>query len=135
MNTVFADSYFYLALLNARDAGHALAKETARSFMGRVITTQWVLVEVADALCGEVDRPKFIRLITSLKLQTNVTVVPADSALFDRGIDLFRSRLDKHWSLTDCLSFIVMNDYGLDEAFTADAHFEQAGFRALLRMT
>jgi predicted nucleic acid-binding protein len=133
MNTVFADSFFYLALLNPRDSGHALAKETSRDFTGRVVTTQWVLTEVADALCRGNDRARFVRLLDSIKAQANVTIVPADSATFERGAELYRDRSDKDWSLTDCLSFVVMNDHKLEQAFTADIHFEQAGFQALLR--
>jgi hypothetical protein len=49
-----------------------------------------------------------------------------------RGLDLFAGRSDKNWSLTDCISFVVMQDEGLTEALTGDSHFEQAGFKALL---
>ena len=52
--------------------------------------------------------------------------------LFARGFNLYRQRSDKAWSLTDCISFVVMADEGLNEALTGDRHFEQAGFTALL---
>jgi predicted nucleic acid-binding protein len=58
--------------------------------------------------------------------------MPLDSGLLQRGLHLFAGRPDKNWSLTDCISFVVMQDEGLIEALTADAHFEQAGFKALL---
>ena len=60
-------------------------------------------------------------------------IVPASPELFYRGIELFRVRPDKDWSLTDCISFVVMTDRGLSEALTGDKHFEQAGFKALLK--
>ena len=52
--------------------------------------------------------------------------------LLDRAVELFRSRADKNWPLTDCVSFVVMHDHKLTEALSADRHFEQAGFKALL---
>jgi predicted nucleic acid-binding protein len=60
-------------------------------------------------------------------------LIPATSDLFARGLDLFAKRPDKHWSLTDCTSFVVMTDQKLTDALTADEHFEQAGFRTLLK--
>ena len=58
--------------------------------------------------------------------------VRATSELIQRGRKLYRERADKEWPLTDCISFVVMQDHGLSEALTADHHFEQAGFKALL---
>ena len=60
-------------------------------------------------------------------------VIPASTALMDRGIALFAARADKEWGLTDCISFVVMQEHNMTEALTADHHFEQAGFSALLR--
>lgn len=133
MNTVFADSFFYLALLNPRDAGHNAAKAAAKAFSGRILTSQWVLLEVADAFSRPADRAKFDRLVLMLETNDQVTVIAADSAAFKRGLALYRSRVDKDWPLTDCISFILMDEHGLKEAFTEDRHFEQAGFVALLR--
>jgi len=45
---------------------------------------------------------------------------------------LLRQRLDKDWSLCDAVSFILMREYGIEDALTSDHHFEQAGFRRLL---
>jgi predicted nucleic acid-binding protein len=56
-----------------------------------------------------------------------------DANLFDRGVELYDARPDKHWSLTDCISFVAMQDHGISEALTGDRHFEQAGFVALMR--
>jgi len=60
-------------------------------------------------------------------------VVGLDPHLYQRGINLYAQRPDKEWSLTDCISFVVMSDRGITEALTGDHHFEQAGFRALLK--
>ena len=53
--------------------------------------------------------------------------------LFHRARELFRERPDKQWGITDCISFVVMQEHDVTEALTADQHFEQAGHRALLR--
>jgi len=58
-------------------------------------------------------------------------LVPATSELFERGRRLYQARSDKDWPLTDCISFVTMQDQALSEALTADRHFEQAGFKAL----
>lgn len=133
MNAVFADTYFYLALLNPRDAGHQAAKTRARAFKGAIVTSHWVLVEVADAFSRPGDREKFSRLMASLESNDQHTVIEADGDSFRRGVELFSNRPDKPWSLTDCLSFVLMEKLGLKEAFTEDHHFEQAGYIALLR--
>ena len=63
----------------------------------------------------------------------NMKVVTVDTSLLMRGLQLYEQRQDKTWGLTDCISFVVMQEQGLLEAVTADIHFVQAGFRALLR--
>ena len=65
----------------------------------------------------------------------NVEVVPQTSIQFREVFDLYGSRSDKSWSLTDCASFRLMTERGVSEALAYDHHFEQAGFRALLRVT
>ncbi|MGH7135865.1 MAG: type II toxin-antitoxin system VapC family toxin [Pirellulales bacterium] len=133
MKRTFVDTYFYLALLDPRDADHERAKEISEKLEGDTVTTQWVLTEVGDALCSAADRPRFLALLDVIDTDGKVTVVAADASWFDRGLDLYRRRPDKEWSLTDCISFAVMEEERIREALTADVHFEQAGFIALLR--
>jgi predicted nucleic acid-binding protein len=90
-------------------------------------------VELHDALSQAALRPLAIAVSERLLGDPNVAVIPASKDLFDRGRELFRSRPDQDWGLTDCISFVVMADCGLREALTADHHFEQAGFSVLLR--
>ena len=99
---------------------------------GRLVTTDYILIEVADALSSPRDRPRFLALLDALAADPDATIIPADGDLFRRGIALFRARVDKDWPLTDCLSFVLMDDLGLTEALTGDRHFLQAGFRPLL---
>ena len=60
-------------------------------------------------------------------------MVWSERSLFEAGLRLYASRRDTEWSLTDCISFVVMKQHNLTEALTADHHFEQAGFIPLLR--
>jgi predicted nucleic acid-binding protein len=62
-----------------------------------------------------------------------LTIVEANRAIYDAGLNLYAQRPDKDWSLTDCISFVVMKRLRLTEALTADKHFEQAGFKVLLK--
>lgn len=133
MKTVFADTFIYLAIVNPADAYHQQAVALSRALKCRTLTTAWVLTEVADALAAPRQRSVFLTLHESLRNDRNVTVLPPDEDLFDRGLDLYSRRPDKDWSLTDCISFVAMEDEELTEALTADHHFEQAGFTILLK--
>jgi predicted nucleic acid-binding protein len=133
MRSTFVDTFFYLALILEDDQYHERAVAASGARRGRFVTTAWVLTEVADALCEPPQRRLFTELLALLRPDPNTEIVAADEALFDRGVDLYAHRPDKAWSLTDCISFVVMTDRGLTEALTGDHHFEQAGFPALLR--
>ena len=138
MTVAFADTFYYLALLSKTDAAHPRAVELARSRRLRTVTTDWVLTERAsayptgDAVASPTDRVRFAPFVEKLRTSPFGTVVPFSAELFDRGIALYSERRDKEWSLTDCLSFVVMQEHGLTDALTGDRHFEQAGFRRLL---
>ena len=133
MNRQFVDTFYFLALLNPDDAAHDRADRHARAPTAPLVTTDWVLVEVGDAMADPRNRAAFLRLLDILRNDPNVEVVPADPDLFARGINLYANRPDKGWSLTDCLSFVVMAERGIVEALTGDHHFKQAGFRAVFR--
>lgn len=133
MRRVFADTFYFLALLNADDDAHARAVGFTAVYSGELITTAWVLTELADALCSPINRPEFIATLADLRASSQVRIIPPDVAIFEKGIQLFSARLDKEWSLTDCISFEVMKREGIAEALTGDHHFEQAGFQALLK--
>ena len=128
---LFADSFFFFAAANPRDRMHARAVEVMQQ-RPRLVTTSWVLLEVADGFAAS-GREVFLKTRRQLMVDPHSEVIPPLIDDFDRGIDLYARRPDKQWSLTDCISFIVMRDRGLTDALTGDHHFEQAGFRALLR--
>jgi uncharacterized protein len=132
MNPIFADTFFYLALVSRRDAAHAQAVDWSRRDGLKITTTAWVLTEVVDALSAPARRATASKLINELTHSPHTLVVPSTHEWFDLGWQFFQSRGDKHWTLTDCISFMVMERHRLTEALTGDHHFEQAGFRALL---
>lgn len=68
-----------------------------------------------------------------LRADPNATIAPPSQTLFDQGLEFYADRPDKGWTLTDCISFVVMQQHGISQALTGDRHFEQAGFQALLR--
>lgn len=132
MKRVFADAYFFIALLNPRDNAHLRAIEIEKVPGLQLITTRWILAEVADAMAAPASRVRASRFLALAKANPWLSILDGSDALFERGCDLYAKRPDKEWSLTDCISFVVMANEGLDEALTGDRHFEQAGFKALL---
>ena len=134
MTTLFADSFYFLAVLNRRDEYHARALKIASQRDFRAVTTRAVLLEVADALADTQSRRAAADALMRADARSSIEVVPLDEDLFARGLALYRDRPDKKWSLTDCISF-VMEDRGIREALTGDHHFAQAGFVPLLAQT
>ena len=132
MRRAFLDTSYLLALLLRKDERHDAALRCQQRFEGDLVTSEYVLVELHDALSQAALRPLAISAIDKLLSDPNVTVVRACQDLFDRGRQLFRDRPDKDWSLTDCTSFVVMRDQVLRDALTCDHHFEQAGFSSLM---
>ncbi len=133
MTVQFVDTYYLLALVNSRDKDHERALRRSQGNIGGLLTTTWVLVEFADALCAVSSRVRAARFIRGFLSQPFVEVIALAEAQFELGMSSYENRPDKEWSLTDCLSFLVMQEQGIADALTADRHFEQAGFRALLR--
>jgi predicted nucleic acid-binding protein len=132
MKRVFADTSFYVAILNVDDAFHAKADALALTFTGETVTTEYVIVELGNWLSRASSRQAFPVFVEELQADPQTMVVPAEGDLLAEGIRLYARRPDKDWSLTDCLSFVVMDRLGLQDALAADHHFHQAGFNALL---
>jgi predicted nucleic acid-binding protein len=132
VKTVFADTFFFLAILNRADPTHERAVALSRQSRSVRVTTDWIITELADGLAKIEQRERFMDLYRHIQLSPAIRVVPASRALLEEGISLYGARPDKDWSLTDCISFVVMRDEGIIHALTGDHHFEQAGFKALL---
>jgi predicted nucleic acid-binding protein len=132
MKATFADTSYWIALVLASDAYHQRAV-AANGRISSVITTRFVLAELGAALARASLRHIFLAILDQIEADPAIRVLAVDDALFHEGVELFRQRPDKDWSLTDCVSFVVMQREGIGEALTADHHFEQAGFVALLK--
>ena len=128
------DSTFIAGLINSRDQLHSQAKdflpliETA----AEVVITEAVLIEVGNLLHSVQLRQRVAEFIDACYGTANITIVSVDTERLRKALDFYRLHQDKDWGLTDCISFVVMKERGLVIAMTADAHFQQAGFRALM---
>ncbi|MBA4106424.1 MAG: nucleic acid-binding protein [Pirellula sp.] len=131
MRLVFADAFYFLAVINPDDAYHREAMAYSEANKRPLLTTDWVLAEVADAFAKTPHRGLARQLYFDLRDHLIDVVVPSSRELFEQGFELYHSRPDKGWSLTDCISFEVMREHGVTEALTGDRHFAQAGFTPL----
>ncbi len=133
MSLVFADAFYFVARLNRRDQHHDRVLKYSRESRARLLTTDWVLMEVADALAQSECRVRIRDFILLLRGSAACEVVPATRESLDRALVLYHQHSDKGWTLTDCVSFVVMRERNVNDALTGDKHFEQAGFTALLK--
>jgi uncharacterized protein len=134
VNRVFVDTAYIQALLNPRDQYHAKALELSHILQNaeQVVTTEFVLLEVGDAMSA-IAKQGAIEYIDNLYTQDDITIIEIDRTLYRRGLGVYRQYEDKEWGLTDCISFVIMWDNNLTDALATDQHFVQAGFRALMR--
>lgn len=129
----FVDTAHLVALAMPEDHLHDRAMRWSRSIDETFLTTDFVLVEFLNALSKPHQRPSAFRFFRWLSEDPNVNVIEASRKMIAAGVELYRQRADKAWSLTDCISFNTMHEHGVTQALTHDHHFEQAGFEALLR--
>lgn len=133
---LFFDTFFAIARASPKDQFHEAAKfwsDKIQSENVPIVVTQAVILEIGNALSKIQFRQIAIGLLQSFEKSENIMVVSMTDELYDEAFDLFRSRSDKEWGLVDCVSFVVMRERKITAALTADEHFIQAGFRALLR--
>ena len=138
MRRVFVDSAHYIALLNRRDQLYEQALRVARVLGDEVgvsfVTTDAVLVEVLTHQSGFGPEAREIaaNLVHRLSSRDSIEIVPQTPALFAAGLGLYRRRLDKSYSMVDCMSMVVCREQGIQDVLTADRDFEQEGFTILL---
>jgi predicted nucleic acid-binding protein len=131
---IFADTFYWLALLNPRDAFHARAQALSLALASvGFATTDEVLTEVLDGVTGSGPswRRQGVQSARYLLADPSVEVIPQDRAGFLDALDFYEHRLDKGYSLTDCRSMRVMYSRGITEVLTNDHHFTQEGFTVL----
>ena len=134
--STFLDTAYALALAVAKDRHHERALNLADQLESTgtpLVTTRPVLLEIGDALSKQGRRPAAVELLNALESDPNVEIIPLSESLYQQAVQLYTQRPDKEWGLTDCVSFVVMKSRGITDALTTDEHFQQAGFRALLR--
>jgi predicted nucleic acid-binding protein len=134
---VFVDTVGWIALVHREDNLHQEVTNVYRD-IGRVrrITTDAVLVESCNAFSNATMRPLALALMEKIEKAEDIDVlevIHVSEELIKEGWELFKNRMDKEWSLTDCISFIVMKNMGVSKAITSDHHFEQAGFTILIK--
>ena len=135
VNEAFLDAAFAIALSSPGDQFHARAVELAERMEREgttIVTTRAVLLEIGNALSKSRYRADSVALLQSLETDPKVEITSLTDDLFSRALQLYSERLDKEWGLIDCVSFIVMQDRGIQGALTTDHHFRQAGFEVLL---
>jgi predicted nucleic acid-binding protein len=133
---VFLDTSYALALSAPTDQFHGRALRLAdelEAAQARLVTTRAVLLEIGNALSRQRYRAAAVSLLRALEADPSVAVLPLSEELYARALELYCSRPDKEWGLIDCASFVVMSDRAITKALTADEHYQQAGFRGLLR--
>ena len=134
MTPVFLDTGYLIALEAADDQHHAAAVGHWRTYFQsrpQLVTTSFVLDEVATFFSSRGRHAKAVEIGERLLGSPSVQLVHVDEDLFGAAWTYFRRRDDKRFSLTDCVSFVLMDRLGLDRALAFDAHFVQAGFRTL----
>jgi uncharacterized protein len=131
-SSVFIDTGYILALVNTADEHHERAAAVSRQVKPPFLTTEAVLVEIGNALSRARWRALGYATILDLRADPDIEVVPVHAELFGRALSLYGARMDKEWGLTDCVSFVVMQERDLTQVLTADRHFGQAGFVDLL---
>lgn len=133
---VFLDTSFIVALENRDDPAHKRAKDLDRQLIAdnTTLVTHWgVLLEIGDGYARLGRRHKGIELLSRLDSEAGYEVAPIEATLLSAAMLLYGQRPDKEWGLTDCVSFSMMRERRITKAITADEHFVQAGFEALLR--
>lgn len=136
MTQAFLDTSYLIALAVSNDAHHArplALRERLKHDQTLLVTNSAIILEIGDGLARLRHRRIAISILDFLRNDPSLEVIQLSSHLVEDALALYRQRPDKEWGLTDCVSFVVMRERGITDALTADEHFQQAGFRALMR--
>ncbi len=134
MKQIFADTFYWVALINPQDNWHQRAREVTSSLKNvKLVTTDEVLVELLNFMSvrGANRKRRTVEFIDDLLQNPRLQVIPQNLESFLQGFELYRRRPDKEYSLTDCISMTVMQRLKISEVLTHDNHFKQEGFRIL----
>ncbi len=132
MNTYFLDTGYVLALELANDQNHTKASEhwqSVRAATARLLTSSYVFNEIVTFLNHRGFHAKAVEVGSNLRSSLNVDFFHVGQPLFDAAWEYFKQHADKTYSLTDCVSFVLMKNLGIAKALAFDRHFTQAGFQ------
>lgn len=132
MSGTFLDTGYLIALINKKDNLHKVALEATEKFHGPFLTTQLILIELANSLCLPPQRPLAIKIIDRIQADPLTRVITLTPERFERALSLYKKRSDKFWGMIDCFSFTSMEEFGIKQALTFDEHFRQAGYKVPL---
>lgn len=130
---ILLDTSYVLAAVRPRDALHNRAVAWSNVIAEPLLVTEYVLWECVNFLSSPIDRPKAHAVVAQLRASAGIEFIDASRELLNEGLRMHASRPDKAWSLTDCVSIVLMQERSITRALAYDHHFEQAGFEALLR--
>lgn len=134
MKPVFADTIYWVALINPNDQWHgpALAAEALLHDV-RLVTTDIVLLEVLNFFAehGEEARLRAVSAANEILINPDTEVARHTHESFLAGLALYKARADKGYSLTDCISMNTMRERNITQVLTHDQHFAQEGFTIL----
>jgi predicted nucleic acid-binding protein len=136
MTALFADTFYWIALADSTDSAHQRALTlTTEHAASQIVTSDEVLAEYLTffSTAPESLRREAAESVEGILANPVIRVIPQSRESFLAGLQLYRARPDKGYSLVDCVSMQTMRKEGLTEALTNDRHFEQEGFRALFR--
>lgn len=133
MRKIFLDTSGILALLNKRDTLHGVAIEANKILENSptlFIISDYIVLEICNALAKH--KLLGIKTLSYLFTSQDIELVKINENIWQESLNIYQQYHDKTWGLTDITSFVIMQKQGIDEAFTADHHFEQFGFKILL---
>ncbi len=136
-NVCFVDAVCWIALLNKTEQIHRQADSEYKRLLKKnylLLTSTAVLNETANSLSAPQFRASVSDFYRRIQVSKRIEVVFVDESLWEEGWQLYELNNDKEWSLTDCISILVMKNRNISEALTTDHHFEQAGFVRLLHI-
>lgn len=140
METIFIDSVYWIAIANPKDQWHQEADRVRTEHLGhgegvQRVTSEEVLTEVLTAFSsqGQYFRGLVVKTVDEIINDLNIEVVAQSRKSFSLGLKLYRERIDKGYSLQDCISMNIMKERNITKILTNDQHFEQEGFITLMK--
>jgi uncharacterized protein len=131
MKAIFADTFYWIALLNSEDTWHSRVVELSQEISDSpLVITDGIIDEIFAYYSkrGDFMRAKVSELYKSITKDPNIQFISYTAEIRQKGIELYEQRPDKGYSLTDCISMIIMKKMDILEVLSNDKHFTQEGF-------